>query len=108
MGTKRVIFRHINGLYAADLLVGPAMVIDTVREREATVPKKALARLKGAIKLVETLGYPSDRDLITLIESGKVLNCPYTSKELIRAREVYGPSIGVLKGKTKREMNVAR
>ena len=57
---------------------------------------------------METLGYPSDRDLITLIESGNVLNCPYTSKELIRAREVYGPSIGVLKGKTKREMNVAR
>lgn len=104
IGGETTRFCHIGGLYAADLIPHEStLVIDTVRHREEGIPKRTLEKLKGAIKLVETLGYPSDRDLIRLIEAGKILNCPFTSRELIQARQVYGPSIGALKGKTKRD-----
>lgn len=56
------------------------MFIDTVRNREQGIPKKTLERLKGAIKLVETLKYSSDRHLIRLIEAGKILNCTFASE----------------------------
>jgi hypothetical protein len=96
------VFRCVNGLYRLDPHTESAFTIETVATREAAIPKRTLGRLKGVVKLVETLGYPSDRDVISMIESGKILNCPYTARELIQAREVYGPSLGALKGKTKR------
>lgn len=79
------------------------MVIDTERNREEGISKKTLQKLKGAIKLVETLGYPSGRDLIQLIETWKMLYCSFTLRELIQAKRMYSPSIGALKGKTKRD-----
>ena len=50
---------------------------------------------------MQELGYPSSKDLIELVETGGILNCPVTAHDIRRAERIYGPDIPSLKGKTK-------
>ena len=106
--TTTIPFTLSGRLYVADMsdsLKRPddqVLLIPTVKAREENLPKKTLQRFKQIIDFVERLGYPSDRDVIALMEGGKILNCPYSARDLVRAREVYGPALGAIKGKTKR------
>ena len=45
------------------------------------------------------LGFPSNKDMITAVESGAITNCPVTAQDIRRAVEIYGQDTSSLKGK---------
>jgi len=59
-----------------------------------------IKRAEEARSLIRKLGYPSEADVIRLINHGGIYNCPITSKDLSVAYRIFGAELGVLKGKT--------
>ena len=48
------------------------------------------------------IGRPSDKDLIKILKTSSLPNCPVTPRDVIIANKVFGPDVGALKGKTTR------
>ena len=48
------------------------------------------------------IGRPSDKDLIKILKTSGLPNCPVTPRDVIIANKVFGPDVGALKGKTTR------
>ena len=46
------------------------------------------------------VGRPSDKDLIKILKTNSLLNCPVTPRDVIFANKLFGPDVGALKGKT--------
>ena len=77
----------------------PAICV-TVAERESEYSPAELKAARGARDWSRKMGYTSCADLATLILSGGMLNCPYTSTDIWRADRIYGKDVPALKGKT--------
>ena len=45
---------------------------------------------------------PSDKDLIKILKTSSLPNCPVTPRDVIIANKLFGPDVGALKGKTTR------
>ena len=48
------------------------------------------------------VGRPSDKDLIKILKTNSLPNCPVTPRDVIFANKLFGPDVGALKGKTTR------
>ena len=48
------------------------------------------------------VGRLSDKDLIKILKTNSLLNCPVTPRDVIFANKLFGPDVGALKGKTTR------
>ena len=49
------------------------------------------------------VGRPSEQDLIKILKTSSLPNCPVTPQDVIIANKLFGPDIGALKGKTTRQ-----
>jgi uncharacterized protein Yka (UPF0111/DUF47 family) len=77
-------------------------LINTVEENEMRFSPREVEGAKQARELQRRLGHPSVKDLIKMLSSGSILNCPVTVHDVKRAIEIYGPDLASLKGKTTR------
>ena len=59
-------------------------------------------RLPKASELKKKLGYASDADLALALSRGGIVNSDLTAKDVKRMTDIYGRSLGELKGKTKK------
>ena len=57
-----------------------------------------------ALKLKQDMGYPSSRELIKMISSGGIINCPVTIEDIHRADFIWSKSVAEYKGKTRLKM----
>ena len=48
------------------------------------------------------VGRPSDKDLIKILRTSSLPNCPVTPRDVIFANKLFGPDVDALKGKTTR------
>jgi hypothetical protein len=48
----------------------------------------------------DTIGHPSTRSYLHIIENNLLPNCPVTREDVIAAEDIFGPNLGSLKGKT--------
>lgn len=104
-----VFTRKVNGLYtcnmrplANELARGVQFaMIQTVKDNASMYTKRELESAKAAYKLMEDMGYISAHDLIKLIQSGGLLNCPVTAHDVARAFKIFGPPVAAIKGKLK-------
>jgi hypothetical protein len=76
---------------------GVSVNVTTVSDNESLFTKRQVEDAKKARKLMQELGYPSSKDLIELVETGGILNCPITAHDIRRAERIYGPDIASLK-----------
>eukprot|EP01042_Synura_sphagnicola_P036465 gene36465-biopygen6423 len=74
--------------------------VTTVEDTKKAFTKYEVERADRARELLARLGYPSTAKAIQILNSGGIINCDITSSDLLRAEEIYGPSIASLKGKT--------
>ena len=72
----------------------------TVAELESEFTIREVEAAKGVRELMKRLGYPTPRDMVELLVSGSIVNCPYTAKDVARAEHIYGPAAASLKGKS--------
>jgi hypothetical protein len=55
-----------------------------------------------ARKTQQMIGRPSTRSNIAIVENNLLPNCPITCRDIAMAKDIFGPELGLLKGKTVR------
>ena len=101
------VFENYDGIYARDFserakAIMYKTMISTVEGNEALYTPREVKAAKGVREFMIVRGLTSDSEMIRMIKSGGILNCPYTIYDVHRARKIYGPDIATLKGKQKR------
>ena len=75
---------------------------ETVAKRKELYTKAEVRAADRALELSRKLSNSSDASLIKMLSGGAIMECPVTSRDLKRAREIYGPSLAATRGKSKR------
>ena len=70
----------------------------TVDANEKRFPHHLVKKAREARRIAECLGHESDSTLWKILHSGTYLNMGITPDDVRRAREIYGPSVPLLKG----------
>lgn len=103
-GTKRIFRPTKKGLYASEVVGtrrGVALV-NTVKENSESYTKREVKRATESRRLMSIIGRPSERQMIDIINKRLIPNCTVTEQDITNAREIFGPDVGSLKGKTVR------
>eukprot|EP01042_Synura_sphagnicola_P036589 gene36589-biopygen10819 len=75
-------------------------MVSTVKNNETFYSQREISKAKEAKEFLRRLGYPSVQSACNLVNKGDIVNCPVTSRDIIRARSVYyGPELEEIKGK---------
>lgn len=77
-------------------------LVSTVKENEKGYTKRQLEDAKRARKLYHIVGCPTVENFKHLLKTNFISNCPVTPEHVRVAEAIYGPDMGVLKGKTTR------
>jgi Zinc knuckle len=113
-GTVMQFVEHASGLYiyktkepTNDHITGYTM-LNTVAAQRKLFTRRQIADADTARELYRKLGRPSEADFISILKTGKILNCPVTSEDAQRATIIYGPELAAHKGKTTRSVAAPR
>ena len=91
-----------SGLHSTNVTDHSGSVLTTanVSDQEIKCSSLDTRRAKVACKLQNTIGHPTTRDLIKIMESNPLEGCGTTRKDTMIAEAICGPSVAGLKGKT--------
>ena len=78
---------------------------DTVEGRKQQFTKAQVRRAELAVQMLRKLADPSPESLCKMLNSGAILNCPITAKDVRRAVNLFGPTLESIRGKTKRQQS---
>jgi transposase InsO family protein len=78
-------------------------MINTVADNRSSYTNRAYSRAILARKIQRTIGRPSTKQYISIVERNLLPNCPVTRDDIIAAEKIFGPDVGSLKGKTVRK-----
>lgn len=112
-GTVRVFNESERGLYYLDTSNHPAhtdggeldntVLINTVADNRSNYTNRAYSRASLPRKIQQIVGRPSTKEYIQIVERNLLPNCPITRDDIMTAEKIFGPDIGILKGKTVRK-----
>ena len=77
-------------------------MVNTVKDNMRNFTNNDYLRAVRARELQVTVGRPSDKDFIKILETSSLPNCPVTPRDVMVANKLFGPDVGALKGKTTR------
>ncbi len=72
----------------------------TVEEIMKPFSEQQIVLAEKARTLLAGLGFPSKSDYKWILRSNQVKECPVTTEDAMVAREIWGPDVPSLKGKT--------
>ena len=103
-GTVRDFRPSITGLHYCDTREhqGISMPIVTVSDNKNKYTVRAYRQALLARRIQDTIGRPSTRDYVKIVEGGMLQNCPVSRQDIATAEDIFGPNLGSLKGKTVR------
>jgi Reverse transcriptase (RNA-dependent DNA polymerase)/Zinc knuckle len=101
-GSEVIFQQSEQGLFYFDMATTGSIFVNTVATNKTRYTRRELARADLARRLQQTIGRPSTRDFINIVNKNLLPNCPITAVDIMAAEEVYGPDLGSLKGKTVR------
>ena len=90
---------HCDGLHYHDTVNRQVTIVQTVTENEKGYSKHQLTNAKTARDLYAKVGYPSIKDFANMIKKDTIMNYPVTIEDVMRAKNINGPSVHALKGK---------
>lgn len=101
-GIVLVLGRSKAGLYFHDTAITKhaAVLVNTIQDNESRYTNAEVSRAKGARNLQTSIGCPSTRNFIDIVNNNLVPNCPVTKRDIMAAEDIFGPNLGSLKGKT--------
>ena len=77
-------------------------MITTLEENKTFYTDRQFERAKRARDMFHALGAPSVQNVKAAISMGLIKNCPVTVKDVDLVARIFGPDIGIIKGKTTR------
>ena len=81
-----------------------ALVVNTVRENKKNFTNNDYLSALRARELQVTMGWPSTATFVEALKSNRLLNCPVTPGDVEVAEQIFGPDIGSLKVKQRKEI----
>ena len=92
-------------LYACDITKtdGVLLAITTVDGQKKRYSDLDVRRATAARKLQDIVGYPSNKEFMKMIDNNLITNCAVTHRDVLIARDIFGPSIDMIKGKAVRQ-----
>ena len=106
---KVFMFQEYGGLHYLDTTHqqdqqwwGHVFSVNTVKDNKKNFMKNDYFWAVRARELQVMDGRPSDKDLIRILKTSSLPNCPVTPRDILIANELFGPDVGSLKGKTTR------
>ena len=78
-------------------------LINTVAANRSNYTNRAYDRAVLARKIQKMIGRPSTAEYIQIVENHLLPNCPVTRADIVAAEKIFGPDVGILKGKTVRK-----
>jgi hypothetical protein len=105
-GDVRVFQESTRGLYYMDTVETGTLLINTVEDNRSSYTNRAYSRALLAQRIQKTIGRPSLRTFLNIVDNNLLQNCPVTRKDIMAAEDIFGPDIGSLKGKTVRSASV--
>jgi Reverse transcriptase (RNA-dependent DNA polymerase)/Zinc knuckle len=98
-----VVFRQSEqGLFYVDMATKGSIFVNTVAGNKVRYTRRERDRADLARRLQQTIGRPSTREFINIVNKNLLPNCPITAVDIMAAENIYGPDLGSLKGKTVR------
>jgi hypothetical protein len=92
-------FTRRGNLYVTDISMAKRnCFVTTVSDNKAKYTVREVEGADRAAQLKSRLGYASDKDLIWMLENGKILNAPVEKADIVRRHLIYGPSLANQKG----------
>ena len=76
--------------------------LNTVAENKAKYLKREIQRASLARKIHKSIGHPSLRKFIEIVVNNQLPNCPIVKRDILIAKDIFGPELGCLKGKMTR------
>ena len=98
-GIELVFKERACGLFAMDVSLITCLTIASVKVNSANYSKEDCRRAKAVRDLQHKLGHPDDKTFGAALDNSKILNCPYTSRDIHNAKTIFGPCPISLKGK---------
>jgi hypothetical protein len=97
-----------NGMYCLDIGSNNdphVIAIQTIKDEQSKFSNIDCTQAEGVQKLQEVLACPSDYDLANAVEHNIIGNTPFTRRDVRIAKQVYGPDVAALKGKTVKQQS---
>jgi hypothetical protein len=89
-----------NGIQALDNNNGATVMVNTVAHNRDGYTNCAYSRALTARSIQKKIGRPSTQEYIKIVENNLLPNCPVTRDDIMAAKQIFGPDLGSLKGKT--------
>ncbi len=77
-------------------------LVQTVRENYEGYTKREVMRAKEARRAQAMIGNPSEGDFKGMVNSNMIKNCLLTPSDITNAKEIFGPALASVQGKTVR------
>ena len=81
---------------------GHIFAVNTVKDNKKNFMNNDYLRAVRAWELQVTVGHPLDKDLIKILKTSSLPNCPITPRDVLIVNKLFGPHVSALKGKTTR------
>jgi hypothetical protein len=76
------------------------VAVQTVAENRVRFTKRENDRADEVKDVLAAgLGLPSDRNMISMLDGGRILNCPLTGADVLNKADIHGKTLANLKGK---------
>ena len=79
---------------------GHVFSVNTVKDNRKNFTNNDYLWAVRARELQVMVGCPSDKDLIRILKTSSLPNCPAMPRDVLIANKLFGPDVGSLKGKT--------
>ena len=100
-GTTANFVQSKPGLYYLDVQNHATVLVNTVDDNKTRYSNNAYSQaLLLARKIQIVIGRPSTRDFICIVDNGMLPNSPINRTYIKAAKDIFGPEIGSLKGKS--------
>ena len=96
--TKHVFKPSTKGLFYANLN-NDIVLVTTVEYKTNKYTVRKYSNAKKVHEVQNIIDRPSTQDLIKYVEKNLTLNCPVKRQNILRAEDIFGPNIRLLKGK---------
>ena len=104
-GTKHALQQSSRGFYFMDTtnnVQESAFLINTVENKRLNYSNRDYSQAVLAQNLQQTIGHPSLKSFLKIIDNNLLKNCSITRRDIMIAKDIFGPDVGDLKGKTVR------